>query len=379
MKFPSILILLLCLLTLSCSNNKRGLSSVYEVAEEQPPVELGEIWGPKQMEEAKLIRNQFRDMLEESTGDSSLMKRDAHPKHHGCVEASLEIDNKNLASKHRVGLFAAKGSYKSIIRFSNGDPNHLKSDKAKDVRGMAVKVLGVPYDNYLSEVGVEQTQGVHDFVFMNSDSFFIKDPDHYGKFMSAVKKGGLSFAGFGVFSFLNPGDKFLSILLKAFNMKVGNPLDIDYHSATPYKLGPDSMKMKFKSCKQRKDKLERNRDENYLSKKLMSSLDKNSSCFDFYVQPNRDKIKNNIENAQLKWNSKKSPFIKVGTLQIPKQSKESILSRNEACENSSFNPWRAPVENRPLGGVNRIRLEVYVKQAKMRHGYNGVIYPGPQF
>lgn len=371
-------ILLLSLIFFACSSNNRGLSSA-EVSEEQPPVEQGEIWGPKQMEEATLVRNQFRDMLEESTGDAPLMKRDAHPKHHGCVEAKLSIDNENLKSKHRVGLFENPGDYRSIIRFSNGDPNPLKSDKKSDVRGMAIKVMGVPYSNYLSETGVEQTNGVHDFVFMNSEAFFIKDPAHYGKFMNAVKGGGLSLAGFGAFSFLNPNDKFLSILLKAFNMKVGNPLDINYHSATPYKLGPDSMKMMFKSCKTKKDKLDRKRDENYLSKKLLSYLDKNETCFDFYVQPNRDPKKNNIENSQLKWSTKKSPFIKVGRLHIPKQSRESILERNESCENSSFNPWRAPLANRPLGGVNRIRLEVYVKQAKMRHGHNGVVYPGDQF
>jgi len=38
----------------------------------------------------------------------------------------------------------------------------------------------------------------------------------------------------------------------------------------------------------------------------------------------------------------------------------------------TFNPWRAPVENRPLGGVNRIRLEVYLNQSKLRHDHNGI-------
>lgn len=376
MKIISLLIIVL--FTFSCSVNKRDLSST-EVSEQQPPLEQGEVWGPKEVEEAHIIRNQFRDNLEEATGSNPVMKRDAHPKHHGCVEARLEIDNTKLKAKHQVGIFAKSGNYRSIIRFSNGDPNPLKSDKKKDVRGMAVKVLGLPYNNYLTETGVEQTTGIHDFVFMNSDRFFIKNPKHYGKFMDAVKGGGPSLAGFGIFSFLNPTDKFLSILLKAFNMKVGNPLDIDYHSATPYKLGPDSMKMKFKSCKAHKDTLDKKRGDNYLSKKLMAYLDKNDSCFDFYVQPNRNPKKNNIENAQLQWNSKKSPFVKVGKLYIPKQSKESVKARNESCENASFNPWRAPVANRPLGGVNRIRLEVYVKQAKMRQEHNGVIYPGPTF
>ncbi len=369
---------LLCLCTLSCSVNKRELSSI-EVSEEQPPVEQGEVWGAKEMEGARIIRGQFRDNLEEATGDNPLMKRDAHPKHHGCVEAKLEIDNQKLRSQHRVGLFENPGSYRAVIRFSNGDPNPLKSDREKDVRGMAIKVFGVPYDNYLTETGVEQTTGIHDFVFMNSDRFFIKNPEHYGKFMDAVEGGGLSLAGFGIFSFLNPGDQFLSVLLKAFNMKVANPLDIDYHSATPYKLGPDSMKMKFKSCKSKKDTFDKKRGDNYLSEKLMTYLDGSDSCFEFYVQPNKDPKRNDIENAQKHWSSKKSPFIKVGKLYIPKQSKESIQARNETCENSSFNPWRAPVANRPLGGVNRIRLEVYVKQAKMRQEHNGVIYPGPSF
>ncbi|MCR9203916.1 MAG: catalase [Halobacteriovoraceae bacterium] len=376
----TISIVLLGFILIGCSSNNRGLSSASnQVSEEQPPVEQGEIWGPKQMEEATLVRNQFRDMLEESTADSPQMKRDAHPKHHGCVEAKLEINNTRLPEKHRVGIFENTGNYRSVVRFSNGDPNPLKSDTKKDVRGMAIKVFDVPYENYLTSTGVEQTTGIHDFVFMNSDSFFIKNPAHYGKFMNAVRGGGLSLAGFGAFAFINPRDKFLSILLKAFNMKVGNPLDINYHSATPYKLGPDSMKMMFKTCKRKKTKLDKKRGDNYLSQKLQSYLDKNGTCFDFYVQPNRDPKKNDIENGQKKWSTKKSPFIKVGKLHIPQQSKQSILDKNEACENSSFNPWRAPLANRPLGGVNRIRLEVYVKQAKMRHGHNGVIYPGPSF
>lgn len=381
MKFiPSLFIIFISISIIisGCSVNKPSPASV-AVSEQQPPLEQGEVWGAKEVKEAHIIRGQFRDNLKEATGSNLIMKRDAHPKHHGCVVAKLEIDNRKLQSEHRVGIFQKPGSYRSMIRFSNGDPNPLKSDIKKDVRGMAIKVLGVPYTNYLTQIGVESSTGVHDFVFMNSDRFFIKNPKHYGKFMDAIQGGGFSLAGFGVFSFLNPTDKFISILLKAFRMKVGNPLDIDYHSATAYNLGPDSMKMKFKSCKTHKDSLDKKRGNNYLSQHLMTYLDKNESCFDFYVQPNKDKKKNKIENAQLRWNSKKSPFIKVGRLYIPQQSKESILARNNSCENASFNPWRAPIANRPLGGVNRIRLEVYVKQAKMRQEHNGVIYPGPTF
>jgi catalase len=374
----SITLLLILIFLISCDNNSRTISS-HTVSEQQPPTEQGEVWSVKQMTEARIIQEEFKDRLLESTGDSPLMKRDAHPKHHGCVQAELQIDNKTLKPEHRVGLFSQNNKYKSMVRFSNGAPNHLKADIDRDVRGMSVKVFDVPYEHYLTMSGVESRQAIHDFVFMNSKEFFIKDPSHYGKFMESLKKGKGSVFSFAAVAILNPFDKFVSIIGKAFNMKVGNPLDINYHSATPYKLGPSSMKMKFVTCKKSKAPVSPANGSNFLSNKLRNYLDKEKTCFNFYVQVNNDTKKNNIEDSQLVWNEKKSPYIKVGTLQIPKQSKESILNRNVKCENVSFNPWRAPLENRPLGGINRVRLEVYIKQAKMRHGHNNITYPGPDF
>lgn len=377
MKFAPLFLVLF--LSLSCSgpDGNRKYASVDGVSEEQPPVEQGEVWSAKEMQGARLIRNQFRNALEASTPDGAEMKRDAHPKHHGCVKAELTIDNSRLKDEYKVGLYESNSSYKALIRFSNGDPNHKKADAKSDVRGMAVKLFDVPYTSYLEETGVDQNLKVHDFVFMNSSEFFIKDPKHYGKFMDSVESGGLGMAFFAAGAFFNPKDKFISILRKAFAMKVGNPLDLDYHSATPYKLGPTSSKMKFVSCKKDKETVPKHAPDNFLKNRLAHYLDKKGTCFDFYIQPNNDKRRNKIENAQIKWKTKKSPFIKVGRLELPKQSKKETVSRDQVCQDMSFNPWRAPIENRPMGGVNRIRLEVYVKQAKMRQNHNDVVYPGP--
>ena len=100
-------LLLLTLFVSSCSGSKgkRSFASV-GVSEEQPAVEQGEVWGAAEMESARLIQHQFRDMLVASTGDSDLMRRDAHPKHHGCVQAKMVLDNSKLAEEYRVGLFA---------------------------------------------------------------------------------------------------------------------------------------------------------------------------------------------------------------------------------------------------------------------------------
>lgn len=349
------------------------LSSIFAASTiPQPVVEQGERWTSRDVKNAEHVLKLMREKLIRDTGNNPLMRRDAHPKHHGCVKANLAVDNSQLSKEHRVGLFAKNSTYPALIRFSNGSPNHTQADIEPDVRGMAVKVMGVPYSNYLTETNFESTSGVHDILTMNSPIFFIKNTRMYVDFLKAFSKGGMRVAWF---SLMNP--KVAYILYKIFSEKVYNPLDPDYHSATPYKLGNTSMKMKFTSCKTNKDLMPRNPENNFLSKNLQQYLASNASCFEFYIQPNQDPRNNNIENPMRLWNPQKSPFIKVGTLTIPSQ--KDILSdhRQEFCENVSFNPWRAPENNRPMGAANRTRLEVYSQQAKFRQNYNSVADPYP--
>lgn len=49
----------------------------------------------------------------------------------------------------------------------------------------------------------------------------------------------------------------------------------------------------------------------------------------------------------------------------------------EFCQNLAFNPWRSYPEHRPLGGINRVRKDVYQKLAEFRHHRNGVTYAEP--
>jgi len=351
-------------LLLACTSNdkKRELASV---SIEQPAVEQGEIWGAKQASNVASVARVFKETLINSTGDDPVMKRDAHPKAHGCVKADLKINNKLLPYDLRVGLFEKNREYKSIVRFSNGDPDFKKHDAEADVRGMALKIINVPYQNYLQQIGVESGTSNHDFVFMNAGEFFIPNPHEYEKFMNATK------GRFGIVKYLLTHWGTLGSLLKA-RVKVGNPLEVDYSSATPYKLGKTSMKMKFKACKRSKTEVPKNGANDFLGQNLESSLSQAGACFDFFVQLNKDPKKNNIENAMKKWSVKKSPFYKVGRLEVNKQSGFRTQSRMKACENMTFNPWRAHPENRPMGGVNRVRLEVYLKQSELRHNHNGI-------
>jgi hypothetical protein len=337
----------------------------------QPAIEQGETWSISDVHNVDIILHNTRKKLIEDTGNNPLMRRDAHPKHHGCVNASLKIDTKSLDPKFRLGLFAKDAIYSSVIRFSNGSPDAKKADIDGDARGMAIKILGVPYDNYLADVGVEPASSSHDILVINSPVFFIKDTETYVKFTESVEKDGLGLLWFGI---THPYTA--KILWEIKNTQVFNPLDPTYHSATPYKLGDTSMRMKFVSCK-KADAKPIAPENNYLSDRLAEYLAVRGTCFDFYIQPNHDDHENDIENPMQNWDDKKSPYIKVGRLDIPKQSGIHTTTSSEFCENISFNPWRAPEVNRPLGTMNRTRLEVYVKQGKFRQNYNQANDPSP--
>ena len=107
-------------------------------------------------------------------------RRDAHAKHHGCIRGVLTI-NANLPSAFKHGLFASPAPYDVWIRFSN---SIVDDDAQPDVRGMAIKVLGVSPSSLDGP-----SDGIQDFLLVNSRAFFIKDARDYVKFPEALAAG----------------------------------------------------------------------------------------------------------------------------------------------------------------------------------------------
>ena len=68
--------------------------------------------------------------------------RDAHPKIHGCVHGVFTV-LPNLPAELAIGLFATSNSYPVWIRFSNQN-NAVSPDAKPDIRGGAIKLIGVP-------------------------------------------------------------------------------------------------------------------------------------------------------------------------------------------------------------------------------------------
>ena len=83
-----------------------------------------------------------------------------------------------------LGMFAAPRTYRALVRFSNG-ANRRQSDRAPDVRGIAVKVLGVDGKKVIPGMEDATTQ---DFLAIRSSALAIRDTE---EFMTLVRLRGV--------------------------------------------------------------------------------------------------------------------------------------------------------------------------------------------
>jgi hypothetical protein len=104
-----------------------------------------------------------------------------------------------------------------------------------------------------------------------------------------------------------------------------------------------------------------------LSENMAAQLATGGACFDFMVQTRTVPASMPIEDPTVEWKEAKSPFVTVARIQIPAQTPEAP----EVCEARSFTPWHSIPEHRPLGGISRVRKDVYQTISTLRHQLNG--------
>ncbi|HEY4058328.1 MAG TPA: catalase family protein [Kofleriaceae bacterium] len=299
-------------------------------------------------------------------------KRGQHAKAHGCVDATFHVAD-NVPAAQRVGLFGQPGDFRAIVRYSNGDST-VKADSEKDVRGMAIKVIGVDGTKLMPEEATATTQ---DFLLISHPTLMVRNVLKYADLAQRMASGNqLSLVTF--FLSLNPADweiRGITTLLGMVSHKVPNPIAAKYFSTTPYALGANAaVKYSAQPCVEVPESVPANPGPDYLRDALKTSLASGGACFDFYVQPQVDPRIQPIEDPSIEW---KTPMVKVATLTIPQQTFDSA-EQTAACENLSFTPWHSLPEHRPLGGINRARKAVYKAMSTMRHSHNGAAQTEPR-
>ncbi|HSB93746.1 MAG TPA: SRPBCC family protein [Flavitalea sp.] len=288
------------------------------------------------------------------------MRRQIHPKMHGCVKAAFVIEQ-GLPDHLRVGVFSLPRTYHAWVRFSNASTDP-KPDKKKDVRGIAIKLMGVPGEKLLNRARHQQTQ---DFLLMNSETFFSRNVEEFSKLLTAAtatsKSKLLLFA-------LNPFHWPLLKRVSSSNKRCSNPLSIAYWSTQPYQFGSGNVAVKY-HLRPSPDNVIVNEnldDDLYLRNNLVHTLYDHQAAFDFYVQFQTDPDTMPIEDPTVPW---ESPYIKLASLIIPSQTFDEP-QQLAFGENLSFNVWHSLPEHRPLGSFNRVRKRVYEALSAYRHEKN---------
>lgn len=319
-----------------------------------PTTADGEVIPPDEAAAIATVTEAIRSSVQAGFNKDGRAFRDAHRKAHGCVQAKFTVLDK-LPTKVAQGVFATPKTYNAVVRFSNGS-GASADDHSADGRGMAVKLMGVGGPKLLED---EQTASTQDFVMINHPVFFVRNAKDYVSFQKASSGG-----GFGLFGWLAPrifheG----AILIATGTKKVINPLNSRYWSMTPYRLGTEQMKYSAKPCAggmfyEKSDTADR------LRENMTAQLATGAACFDFMVQIRTPDMP--IEDATIEWKEAKSPFVPVARIEIPAQTPEAA----ESCEARSFTPWHSIAEHRPLGGISRVRKDVYQTISTLRHDLN---------
>jgi hypothetical protein len=352
---------------MSCSDAPReiGTEPVSEQADsEKARLELGKEYPlPDEAAHIKEISDLFTGLSERKYPPGVRpMRRDAHTKAHGCVKAEFTVPA-NVPERARLGLFKAASSHPAWIRYSNAFSS-IESDGDLDVRGMAIKVMGVEGEKLLESEKFEKTQ---DFLLINTNVFFSPNTTEYVKFTREYVKNE-STLGYVLWP---TRWRQAGILYRAARNTMTNPLTSRFWSSVPYKLGAAAVKYSAKPCAGVVPAAKAGSSPDFLREAMAATLRNGEGCFDFMVQFQTDPVKMPVEDPSVEWEESASPFVTVATLKIPSQVFDS--ERQMAyCEALSFTPWHSLPEHQPIGGVNRIRKAVYERASTLRHTANGV-------
>jgi catalase len=291
--------------------------------------------------------------------------RGVHAKGHACVKAYVDV-NKAINPQLQHGVFAKPGQqYKAWVRFSNSGSNMAKSDdRAKDARGMAVKLLNV---------GENLNGGTtQEFIAHNSPAFFVTSVEDYNKFVAAKGDPKYFIQGYNPFKWRL---RELWQLFTAYAEPPHSPLWTAYFSNTAYKLGPHNVKFKMQSCRPRlAETVRHSEDPDFLKHTLSEELASDAACMQLAVQLQDATKAMPIEDATVLWKESDSPFIPVANVTILKQTFDTP-AQQQFCENLAFSPWNALVAHRPIGALNRARKFVYEASSNYRHKLNGTEAP----
>jgi hypothetical protein len=307
------------------------------------------------------VMSRFLEKEYRETGKTA--ERAGNTKTYGLVKAVFTV-NPDLPKSLQTGLFKAGQQYPTYIRFGGPGPRVVPDTKDNGILSIGIKLMGVPGKKLLDD-----EKFTVDFSGISSPSFTTPNVQENIKLQEQIGKGTPAWY------FLNPFDShYLDMIMQGLYARLhANPLELNYYSCVPYLYGKQNGQhraIKFAiipriTTVSSIDKLS----DNYLRGAMIKTLSHHSVVLDFAIQFQTDSVYMPIEDASVVWSEKKSPFIKIASIEIPKQVFTNP-SQDKFARNLTINPWHTLATHRPLGNQNRARKTIYQITSRVRQSIN---------
>ena len=229
---------------------------------------------------------------------------------------------------------------------------------------MGIKLMCVPGDKLLE---YETDDDTHDFIMVNKETLAASSLKMAGRAINAITA---SFFVKLIFAF----QYFFTLLKSLKKTPCVNLLTTQYWSQLASAFG-DHAVVKYSVIPKQviTTGMPFSASPNFLSDQLEADLLREETSFDFAVQFQTDPATMPIENPSIAWSS---PMVKLATIRIPRQKFKGDDQQNFG-EDLSYNPWHCLKEHEPLGGISRVRREVYAALNSFRHDCNDEVSTEP--
>lgn len=273
-----------------------------------------------------------------------------HVKQHTGVRGTLRV-LPGLPHPLSTGVFKEPAqAWPCYVRFSNGAVRK-QLDGILDVRGLAVKLVGVPGPKLLGTNDVTQ-----DFSFVQTPAVPTDSPEEFLALARASIGGPLFIplklaASIGVI-------RATALLLRL--ALVPQPITLagaELFTAVPIMFGPAAAKLALTPM-ERPPLVRRG---HTLRDDIVSRLRDGPLQWRVRAQLFIDERRTPIESASRAWKERDAAFHDVAVLEVPQQDVTSPAGEqlDEAVSRMGFDPWHGVLDHRPLGRTQRARKAAY--------------------
>ncbi len=299
--------------------------------------------------------------LQHARAKGGKLERTLHPKAHGGLVGTFHV-LADLPKEARQGLFATPREIPVVMRLSNGAPRH-DHDNVGDVRGMALKLIGVEGEKAIAALADTVTQ---DFLLIPSDNFIIPTPAQFVGVVRALAGHKLLALPRLIGALGTKAPSILGKMREGLSQRVDSVLDLRLHTGLPIRFGDYAAKLDVVPTHAAGTERVEGRDR--FARELEARAQAGALGWTMRAQLFVDEARTPIEDPTMSWSEEVSPFIPVARIEIPVQDPTSDEGRalTARLNDLSFDPWHALAAHRPLGAMMRARNAAYRVSAQER-------------